>query len=307
MSDWDETKERETTLALSARPAGATWEGFKAERKKQREIREEEKRTKKREKLMGKPQTGAARAWFWIARAHVAATMVGAALIMLCGALSAQSLFALTGESDDAVMIPVASDQVVRSQDAETQLNSMIDMINARSTSFRSDTRWVSISQEKVNGLAPGFGAGLAVCEQDGFCQRFPVPYSKMSLWRRMPISTILTGKPLRVAPPQAAAAQGAADGYVVWGTMSLVFTSLGSLAAGVALLVMACWWSSFGGFSEWSSQSARARWAESFCRWSEEGFPEFERKQMLRAAKEGRLAVGLATVETEKRTAHRL
>jgi hypothetical protein len=310
MDDWDEGKEQEVAKTLAARPSGAVWEGILAERRalreKRRQQRLSEKMAKKQERIMNHPRTGAARAWFWIARAHVAATVIGFVLTFGGGVLGLQTLCAMLGESDDAVMIPVENDIMTR-ENLSTQLNSMVSMLDQRNKSFKGKTHWSTVEQSRVDDMSPGFARNLAYCVSQGFCQRFPTPFSKMSLWRRMPAAA-LAGHPLSIEPPPAAQDAGAVDGYVVWGTTGLVFSIVGSVIFGVLALFAV---SKFvpEEWEAWTTHDARGRWAEAFCRWSESGLPEHERKAMLREAKKGRLVACAQGAEKPlaKRSAPRL
>src|SRR5476651_1777152 len=284
---WTEQEERDTLAELAKYPAKAMWRGLRmllAEKAL-------EKRKEKEEAEMAKKVAagGAARALRWMARAHVAGSLGMVFWFFAMGFMLIQLICAPFAVPGPVVVIPIERrvNLADNSGTAEYVKSAAEYSLHPKKQFAEGIEELTMVARFQMQAQTQEARDELAFCERAGFCAESPLRGESLSLTQEMPLAG-LWGKTLRHPASAAAVALGAPASVRVWGLFSVVISFLVSAIAGALAVCLAVreWdWITF------STQDARERWAADVKTWCEKGLPEFERREMLKAVKKGRLA----------------
>jgi len=285
---WTEQEERDTLAELAKYPAKAMWRGLRmAQAEKALAKRKEKEEAEMAKKVVA---GGAARALRWMARAHVAGSLGMVFWFFAMGFMLIQLICAPFAVPGPVVVIPIERrvNLADNSGTAEYVKSAAEYSLHPKKQFAEGIEELTMVARFQMQAQTQEARDELAFCERAGFCAESPLRGESLSLTQEMPLAG-LWGKTLRHPASAAAVALGAPASVRVWGLFSVVISLLVSAIAGA----LAVW---FLAAREWdwitfSTQDARERWAADVKTWCEKGLPEFERREMLKAVKKGRLA----------------
>lgn len=285
-----------TAKRLSELPAPAVWHGWRQERQRAKQEKLKAKLEKRRAKM--KPfesmAPSAAKALFWVARAHSAISILALALGVFCAFFGCQALYAGLGENSRSVAMPVL-ETMTKDGDPRSLLNAnSYFMQNPSDNLFRGGVRWTTIDRADAETFSPGFASILNYCLSKQYCAPLTFEngalYGDLPLWRRMPIVSML-GPRLVYAAPAAAATHHGPQTLPVWTPGGLFGLLIGSMIAAFASIPVTSvlFFMIFRRRLLTRTTDARAFWAPIFLRWGEDGFAAAERAAMLAEIKKSK------------------